>query len=536
MIPWENQEVLYWLKKLRNWQEKYNSIDKPKSCIELERKHFGDTKSKEQKQMMGEICFLFRNPQGTEGDKEGPITNAALAQLWTNLLYRMEEDLYSEGIRVGGERLQFTEEKDYEGRDYEIRGALFGLHSLRVSLITSYTLDSSLPLPVISKLLAGHTRLMMTIYYNKISPSVMANKMKEAEAEIQNEDEARVLEFLKDTEFNQLDLRMVFSDKDSAQMALAQKNPVGWETTNSLGICLAGGNIYDIGGNIPGCWNGGEVLVDSKNKKIYNPVSHGPKNCPRCRWFVSEAYYLDNLNKQFNYLGYKASLAASLSLQIEQELNILKDEEYECLNNDIPFLEQKELNDLENRYERQQVEADEFIKDYIATYEIIKKIIHIEHTRELNDNGSKIVAIGTQSDVEHILSFSEVDSEFLYYNLLCEDAEFYPNMRDELKKTPLIQKRTNILSRIFMKAGYQPVFFELNDEEQIFVINALVRRMAFLSAPNNKLEGFRIASNYLEAEKYLQDDGLLAEAIKDLSKEKTVTLSIKKLIGNKHGN
>ena len=29
IIPWQNEEVLYWLEKLRNWQEKYNPIVKP---------------------------------------------------------------------------------------------------------------------------------------------------------------------------------------------------------------------------------------------------------------------------------------------------------------------------------------------------------------------------------------------------------------------------------------------------------------------------------------------------------------------------
>ena len=38
-IPWQNEDVLYWLEKLRNWQEKYNPINRPTDCLTLEPKH-----------------------------------------------------------------------------------------------------------------------------------------------------------------------------------------------------------------------------------------------------------------------------------------------------------------------------------------------------------------------------------------------------------------------------------------------------------------------------------------------------------------
>ncbi len=45
IIPWQNEEVLYWLEKLRNWQEKYNPIVKPTDCTTLLTKHTGKKKS-----------------------------------------------------------------------------------------------------------------------------------------------------------------------------------------------------------------------------------------------------------------------------------------------------------------------------------------------------------------------------------------------------------------------------------------------------------------------------------------------------------
>ena len=58
-IPWQHEEALYWLEKLRNWQEKYNPIEKPTSCTTLLAKHTRDLKSSTQLEQMGDICFYF---------------------------------------------------------------------------------------------------------------------------------------------------------------------------------------------------------------------------------------------------------------------------------------------------------------------------------------------------------------------------------------------------------------------------------------------------------------------------------------------
>ena len=58
---------------------------------------------------------------------------------------------------ANGDRLRFV--KEYSGDDGKALGdrkaTEYPLHSLRVSLITCYTMDTNLPLPVISKLGGG---------------------------------------------------------------------------------------------------------------------------------------------------------------------------------------------------------------------------------------------------------------------------------------------------------------------------------------------------------------------------------------------
>jgi hypothetical protein len=522
IIPWQNEEVLYWLEKLRNWQEKYNPIAKQTDCTTLLKKHIGAQKSNKQLESMGEIAFLFRNASAMGDDKSKPIAgDSKLAPFWYQLLLTLENQLAEQGSTLeNGEKLKLV--VDYpEGTTEGAKVAtLFPLHSLRVSLITSYTMDTQLPLPVISKLLAGHTRLLMTIYYNKITPSVMAEKMDEAHDTLDAKSKQSVRNFLKDASMEQIQCKMVYHSDDSIQAALANRNPIGWEE-RSCGLCLVGGNTVksDEVSTLGGCWNGGELIKDAKaaQYRTYASVPHGPENCPRCRWFITEARYLPELNAHFNQLSYKAHQAANLSVEIEGELEALKDEHFFFEEQGRPFIKHDELQALQRRWEKQQVEADEYTNDWIACFELIYKIIRVEEIRNEGDTKDKLIAVGSEQDISHALKFIETDSELLHLSLICDDAEFYPDLLDELRKTPAIEKRSRQLSRVLMKKGFEPIFMEMDDKQQLIAANAMIRQMAKIADPDDKLEGYRKVANYIEAGEYLTDNKLLSGGIHALS-------------------
>ena len=522
IIPWQNEEVLYWMEKLRNWQEKYNPIEKSTDCTTLLAKHTGDQKSQTQLESMGEITFLFRDASAKADDRYKPITGKVnVSSYWYQLLLTLENQLAEQGNTLGnGERLKLV--VDYpEGY---IEGAKVAtnhpLHSLRVSLITAYTMDTQLPLPVISKLLAGHSRILMTIYYNKITPSVMAEKMSEAEEQLEGKSQQSVRNFLKDASLAQIQCKMVYHKEDSIQAALVNRNPIGWEQRSS-GLCLVGGNTVksDEVSTLGGCWNGGELIKDSSSagNRIYGSVPHGPENCIRCRWFITEAYYLKPLNAQFNQLSYKAHQAANLSVEIEGELEALKDEQFFCEEQGAPFTKYDGMQVLQRRYEKQQVEADEYTKDWIACFELISKIIHVEEARNDDDTKDKLIAVGNEQDISHALRFVETESELLHLSLLCDDAEFYPDLQDDLRKTPAIEKRSRQLSRVLMKKGFEPIFMEMDEKQQLIAGNAMLRQMAKIADPDDKMEGYRKVANYIEAGEYLSDNKLFNAGMNALS-------------------
>ena len=522
IIPWQNEEVLYWLEKLRNWQEKYNPIANPTDCAALLNKHIGAIKSDKQLESMGEIAFLFRDASAKGDDKYKPsYGGVALAPLWYQLLLTLENELAEQGNTLdNGERLKLVVDYPEDTPENAKVATNFPLHSLRVSLITAYTMDTQLPLPVISKLLAGHTRLLMTIYYNKITPSVMAEKMSEAEGELEGKAKQSVRNFLKDASLAQIQCKMVYHKEDSIQAALVNRNPIGWEERSS-GLCLVGGNTVksDEVSTLGGCWNGGELTKDASTaaQRIYSSVPHGPENCIRCRWFITEARYLPALNAQFNQLSYKAHQAANLSVEIEGELEALKDEQFFCEEQGKPFTKHSELQTLQRRHEKQQVEADEYAKDWIACFELICKIIRVEEARNEDDTKDKLIAVGAEQDISYALKFIETDSELLHLSLLCDDAEFFPDLQDELRKTPAIEKRSRKLSRALMKKGFEPIFMEMDEKQQLIAGNAMLRQMAKIADPDDKMEGYRKVANYIEAGEYLSNHKLFNAGMNALS-------------------
>jgi hypothetical protein len=536
-IPWQNEDVLYWLEKLRNWQEKYNPISKPTDCTTLEIKHTKNKMSEAYLSAMGHSCFLFRDASASKQEnRTKPVQNNQIGSLWYKLLHQLEQNLLASGDTLSdGTALRLVH--DY-GEDYKLnkQNTEFPLHSLRVSLITCYIMDAKLPLPVVSKLLAGHSRIIMTVYYTKLTPAVMKEKMTEADTLLDDKSQESVRTFLKDAEMRQIECKMAYHDGHSIEIALVNRNPLGWENRHH-GLCLAGGNTVrsDEAKAVAGCWNGGELLQDSNNAtmRIYSSVSHGFENCVRCRWFITDARYLPALNAHLNFMSYKAHETANLAIKLEGEIEVMDDLKYEAESEGKPFTKHNELQALQRRYEKQLVEADEYAKDWIAIFGLIRRIIKIEQGRAESDTTNKLVAVGSESDIK--VGFLETESELLQLSLLCEDAEFYPDMLDDVKKTPAIQDRTQNISRIMLPKGYMPHLLMLGKDQQLIAANAMMRQMALQANPTDKLDGYKQVANYLELEQFMEDSKLLETGVNALDNSINMPvngISIKSLSSN----
>lgn len=514
-IPWQHAEVLHWLEKLRNWQEKYNPIERPTACTELELKHLGSAKSEQQKQDMGAICFLFRDAKAKGVYRAKPIPKNNVDLIWYRLLLSLEERVAARGQTLSdGSKLRFVKEYSEE---YQFRksGTEFPLHSLRVSLLTCFAMEGQVPAAALSKLLAGHSRLLMTLYYIKPTPAMMTQALDQATLKIEAAQADSLRTYLRDADMRQIKGKIAYHDQQSLEAALANRNPVGWEYRH-VGICLVGGNTArsDELGTVGGCWNGGDFLtMRGGSGSVYGPVPNGPENCTRCRWLATDARYLDALRAQFNNQSYKASLAANLAVEHEQGRDALLDARYQAMDEGRPFLQQHELQTAERRYEKQIVIADQYAKDMVATFQLIARVIAIEEGRADGDDATKLVAVGSMQDIHQPISLIETKSELLQLSQICEDAEVYPDLSDDVRKTPAIEKRSRVLNNILMRNGYAPLFMQMDERMQLIAGNAMMRAMAQKASPSDQLGGFTYVAGVIEAGQHMK---LLPEGIKAL--------------------
>ncbi|MCH8479709.1 MAG: hypothetical protein LAT56_17485, partial [Wenzhouxiangella sp.] len=162
---------------------------------------------------------------------------------------------------------------------------------------------------------------------------------------------------------------------------------------------------------------------------------------------------------------------------------------------------------------------------FVACFHRIQRLMYIENQRAAKDKGQKLIAVGSQEDLKASIRFIETESELLHLSLLCDDAELYPDLEDELRKTPAIEKRTRQLSRMMTLFGYEPVLMDMDEEAQLIVGNAVMRKMAQIADASDKLEGYRKATSYIDTRQYLEDSGLLESGLSELKAVSPITLS-----------
>ncbi|KJK15335.1 membrane protein, partial [Pseudomonas sp. 2(2015)] len=149
----------------------------------------------------------------------------------------------------------------------------------------------------------------------------------------------------------------------------------------------------------------------------------------------------------------------------------------------------------------------------------------IEEGRATDDSATKLVAVGSLEDIHQPISFIETSSELWQISQLCENAEIYADLTDELRATPVIEKRSRALNHLLIRGGYAPILMGMDDRLQLIVGNAMMRSMALTLSPNDQLEGFREVSSLLEAGEGLMLLPAAMEPLERLTKQPVAKLS-----------
>lgn len=506
VIPWTYEPVLYWLEKLRNWQEKFNPISSATPWRELEGKHFGATPPHpEVLEERGASCFLFRNAAGAEIDRSKPICSGHIDRLWYSLLVDLESRCLARGeVLDDGSPIHFVDQK-------KERVTHFPLHALRVSLITAYALEGGVPFPVLSKLIAGHARIIMTLYYTKAGKAYVTEVMNEAEKRVLENEEASYRRFLMEKNYKEIEQRFAFNSADALKAVIQQSSTAGLMFEDK-GLCPVGGGLCDIGGEIQR-----ECKTDS-SKNQYAPVAGYPqeRNCVRCRFFLTGPGFIPGLQAHFNWISHKVTECANRYTQFEGQVRKLEDIRIECEKSGAVFTQHAELEKINRYYEEEAEKANKLLTDFQAVIRLIEKCISI-----LNSNAHdelSLVATGDLSDIKYALC--ETESEFYQLEVICENAVIYPEV-DAGKAT---LRRSQILDAMLQMNGREPIFFTLNEELQLQVGNEVMKMI------QARTGSIKAAVEFAECRRLLVEIGLLDELV-SLIDDKSAGMAFKQVTG-----
>ncbi len=483
VIPWANDEVLYWLEKLRNWQERYNPIATPTPWTELERKHFGRTPPHpEVLAQRGSACFLFRDPTDGEGDK--PLDDWSLSPIWYKLLSRLEQCCAARGEMLdNGMPLRFVDHDSSQA-------TFFPLHALRVSLISYFILDLKLPIAVVSKMIAGHATIIMTLYYTKFGKAYMREVLSEAEKNELEAEQANHRRFLQDATFEQVTQRFAYMSEDAVRAAIQNKSAAAF-VFDDKGICPNGATLCDVGGE----------CIGAESLNHYAPVPGFPqeRNCVCCRFFLTGPAFLPGLIAHFNTVSEKTHRQSDRYNALQDKLTYLEDLMREAERENQPFLRVRELDQLNKYAEAEALTLNKYMNDLQATNHLIQRSIQIAEGK--TTEGVKLVAKGTMADLK--VGFIESQSVLHQLEVVCENAVIYPAIDAGFATI----RRAQMVDAMLRYNGMDPVLMYLDQEEQLLIGNAV---MQLIQARTGSIKG---ALPYAECRLKLKDIGLLREQV-----------------------
>lgn len=498
VLPWVDQgpvhsNPFYWLEKLRNWQEKYNPVDRRTKWSELDGRHIG-AKTAVQLSSYPDSCFLFRTRELQPSERHLPLYAQALDSPWWHLLGALEDRLAARSeTNADGSRIHLV------SRAEKSNTTEFPLHALRVSLVTALAIEGELPFPILQKLV-GHSRVLMTLYYTKPGLLHYLDELRLAEKRLTARRDSSVTGFLLNAEYENLVSHAISNSPEGLGIAIpehpASRNAAGWMPMHH-GLCLVGGNTTPDASSarIGGCYNGGSVI--GRSGDVYHgPVPGGARNCVRCRWFVTEPHYLPALVAHFNVLMYHFDEARNQCLSAHQALDQLKDNRLEAEEAGRPFEQGNDLREAERIWEAAMKRFSDLAEDARACWNLIERCRKALEPKS-DKRKRSLVAAGSEQDVR--LAIEEVDSELLQLSEVCEATEVLP----DLQPGKAVFRRSQLLDAALLRDGLPPVFMTLSEDEQLRAGNAFMQALARSHNPQNPVLGKRSVVAMMDANERL---------------------------------
>jgi len=482
-VPWMPTELAYWLIKLRKWQSKYNPIQAPKAWSDCERTNLNEVQRKKK----GVNCFLFRD----FGEEECGVFSGRLANRLAAALYFSQP----KGVTLARCEGSHTAISRYKSD--------FTPHSMRVSLITIYVMEYNLDLSIIMKI-AGHSSIIMSVYYIKTQGAVLRKKIEEGEKRALKSQASSAQSMIEQLRIDELKPNLI-GNSEYTLNALNNCTPAGNYLFRDWGICPHAGTR---------CEDGGDVIGNTQVRSP-TPVGYlGGENCVRCRHFITGPAFIGGLLAIFQeiilYLEAK-QLHYDELIQDENELLKLLDKEdekeYICNKNNEKFDTTKRREILGN-IRKTKSEYEVVAKKMDMLYCDLGAVSTLIHQCQALLNQSNLSIDNDDSNLQLIVrpehELQVVAEEVSQYELLCEvceNAEIYQSASAELAITP----RTQLIDNMMLKNNLKPLLFTLTKKQQLKAGNQLNKlfkeRLKSHVKVNDLIEGKLLLSDLEEYER-----------------------------------
>jgi hypothetical protein len=484
-IPWQHDDVLANVVAMRKWQEKYNPVDGPLPHAELPPGVFGDEEPTEAvRALLPDRFYLFRYPQnvGTRG-KEGPPGRNVFTQFFLDALDELEKRLRIEDPEAD---ITIITERDVSGQP---RKAIFTVHGMRSSTLTSLYM-AGVPIGILSKLVAGHATILMTLRYTKFDPAHVNEILKTAWSKKLSDQRGQFDNFLKNATLERA-IRMTarLTDDGLYQAKNSYTEPTAWSRMD-IGICPNGGTQ---------CHVGGEVMhrrkeKNGQDKSSYKPVPGGARNCVRCRFFVTGLPFLIALCAHATSILARidsiSKRIASLGLEVQEAKR-----ERLSLGNAVPASLSQRIRILEEHYYAQIDARDQALADVHATMVYVEKVRAISTAGDAVDDAKLPMLLGTEGAPQ--VNFRE-STRFELVDAVVQSSRWFPS----LTSAELEAERDEFLNHVLWRNGYVPITLSpLSVEERRRAADALAQLLLVeLGATETQ--------NVIEGRKTLADLGL----------------------------
>ncbi len=450
-IPWMPEDLAYWLVKLRKWQQKYNAIKKPTSWSECTRTNFNEIQLKAK----GMNCFLFR----AFCENEPRHFSTALAPRLAAALYHIQP----ENLKLASLDGLGTVLTRYDSK--------YTPHSMRVSLITAYVMEMGMPIEIVMKVV-GHSSVVMTIYYTKISNHEIRRKLEEGEKIALKSQAETTQKLIEQNQIEKVKNNLIASNADILR-ALHNDVPAGNFVFRDYGICPFAASRCDDGGEIIG-----SSLIRAPTPSGYL----GMQNCLRCRHFVTGPAFLGGLLSIANEILLQSNLQSNICRTLQEKVSVTEDELQKLDKNEyIANLKNEtfdvsaragieiNLRNLESDYESAAKKLDMLLCDLQSSYGLIHRSQQLINKIDTAEDKEPLSLIVT-SEAELQISLEEV-SYFHQLQEVCENAVIYQSA----SANNAILPRTQILDRMALFNDITPTLFLMTEAEQLHVGNELFK-------------------------------------------------------------